>query len=188
MTLRERLRDFGTKYGFIPSTKESLRDDFGYVDFRLRDVVYRVKGEIEDYFIRKESVIPFHWHKVKDFLARLPKRFLGLYSRSQRGVYISQEVLDDQEQLKYVTKHELFHSLQDELGILQNEPAWKYEAEASIVAMDDFENVDFDRTDNFFGYSSWTLSYVWSWGKTLMSSFREKMERVYDYFSEDELA
>ena len=37
------------------------------------------------------------------------------------------------------TMAKLFHSVQDELGILQKEPHWKVEAEAAMAAMDDFE-------------------------------------------------
>jgi len=29
MNLRERLREFGKKYGFMPKTDEDVRDDFG---------------------------------------------------------------------------------------------------------------------------------------------------------------
>ena len=52
--LINRLRIFGTKYGFIPKTTQDVRDDFDYVDTKIRDIAYQVKNEIEEYFADKE--------------------------------------------------------------------------------------------------------------------------------------
>jgi hypothetical protein len=38
--LTNRLRNFGNKYGFIPKTAENVRDDFDYVDTKIRDIAY----------------------------------------------------------------------------------------------------------------------------------------------------
>lgn len=56
-----------------------------------------------------------------------------------------------------------------------------------MFAVDDFENVDFHRTDRLFGYRDWTLSYIWHWGKKLMSSFRDRLKKAYEYFTPWEL-
>jgi len=206
--LNQKLRDFGREYGFIPKTGENVTDDFGYIDPELRKLAYEAKREIEDYYARTESVIPFHWHKVRLYRSPLPckleyvvdlgrkvlkniKGVLGQYVRGCRNIYINdslRELENGEDILKYALKHELFHSIQEELGSLSKEPQWKVEAEASMFAVDDFENTDFGATNKFFGYRDWTLDYVGKVGKRLFSSFKKKLRAVGDYFRPSELS
>lgn len=206
MGLKERLKEFGKEYGFIPRNREKIRDDFNFVDYRLHEIAYEVKREIEDYFERKEGVIPYHWHKVKVYLAHLPTMVeyaidrgkkvlkgiggtLGMYSSGNRSVYINRYLLDlDNENLKKsVLRHELFHSIQDEAGSFDREPRWKIEAEASMFGVGGFEETDFWNTEKPVPYRPWALQYIWRWGKRLMTSFKERMKRFCEYFTEDEL-
>jgi hypothetical protein len=206
--LNQKLRDFGRTYGFIPKTREKVTDEFGYVDPELRELAYEAKREIEDYYARTESAIPFHWHKVRLYRSRLPCRLeyvvdlgrkvlksikgvLGQYVRGCRNIYINDslpELENGEDTLKYALKHELFHSIQDELGSLSKEPQWKVEGEASMFAVDDFENTDFGTTNKFFAYRDWTLNYIKRWGRNLATSFKKKLLRVHEYFSPWELS
>ena len=209
MDLRDRLRDFGRKYGFVPYCKasETLSNDFAYIDPGIKDIGYQVKGEIEDYYAKKEGVIPFFWHKIRLYQSRLPCRLqymvdrgkkvlkdikgvLGQYATGLRNVYINDslpELENGRDMLKYTLKHELFHSVQDELGSIKKEPHWRVEAEASMFAVDGFEDVDFERTEKEFAYRDWTLNYVREWKKHLMTTFKKKIKQVYEYFSPYEL-
>ena len=49
------------------------------------------------------------------------------------------------------------------------------------------EKMDFQQTDKMVGYKNWTMSYIWRWGKRLMTSFKDKLNSMGDYFSEEEL-
>jgi hypothetical protein len=209
MGIRDRLVDFGRKHGFIPKSRENLSDDFAYTDPNIRELTYQARDEIDDYYLQNEGVRPFHWHKIKVYLANLPSRleyivdqgrkvlkkiggYLGQYATERGDIYINKYLLeldDGGELAKTAVKHELMHSIQDELGILKSRPRWEYEAEASMVSVDDFENVDFQTTSKPFGYMCWTLRYIGQRGKKLMSSFRDRIRRVYDYyyFTEEEL-
>jgi hypothetical protein len=206
--LNQKLRDFGSTYGFIPKAKEDVTDDFGYVDPEIRELAYEAKQEIENYYARTESVIPFHWHKVRLYRSRLPCRLeyvvdlgrkvlksikgvLGQYVKGCRNIYINDslwELENGRDTLKYALKHELFHSIQDELDSISREPQWKVEAEASMFAVDGFEYADFERMDNGFAYRDWTLNYIRRWGRRLMTSFKKKLRQVHEYFSPWELS
>lgn len=176
MDLKERLREFGRRYGFIPKTKEDLRDDFGYVDPGIKEIAYKAKAEIDRHFAEKEGVIPYHWHKVKVYLKTLPARIGGFYRTRIRDVFINKDLIGNNEMLKTVTKHELFHSVQEEAGTIDQEPSWKVEAEACVFT-----------GDTPGPYRPWTASYIWRWGKRLMTGFRDRIRKVYDYFTEEEL-
>jgi hypothetical protein len=206
--LNQKLRDFGKKHGFIPKTREDIRDDFEYVDPTIKEIAYQVKGEIEDYYDKKEGVIPFFWHKIRLYRSRLPCRLeyvvdrgrkvlqdikgvLGRYAMGLRNVYINDslpELENGRDTLKYTLKHELFHSVQDELGSINNEPHWRIEAEASMFAVDGFEDIDFERTEKGFAYRDWTLNYIRRWGKRLVTTFKKKLRQVDEYFSPYELS
>jgi hypothetical protein len=210
MDLRDRLRGFGKKYGFVPYCKsyENLSDDFAYIDPAIKDIGYQVKGEIEDYYAKKEGVIPFFWHKIRLYPSRLPCRLeyvvdrgrkvlkdirgvLGRYAMGLRNVYINDslpELENGRDTLKYTLKHELFHSVQDELGSINKEPHWRVEAEASIFAVDGFEDIDFERTEKGFAYRNWTLDYIRRFGKILTTTFKKKLRQVNEYFTPYELS
>ena len=116
---------------------------------------------------------------------------MGQYVRGCHNIYINDSLRDlenGEDTLKYALKHELFHSIHDELGSLSKEPQWKLEAEASMIAVDGFEDVDFERMDNGFAYRDWTLNYVRRWGKRLMTSFKKKLRQVHEYYSPYELS
>lgn len=49
--------------------------------------------------------------------------------------------------------------------------------------MADFENTDFERTDKSFAYRPWTLTYIWNWGRNLMTSFRNRVQQYYEWFT-----
>ena len=203
--LNQKLRNFGREYGFIPKTRKSVADEFGYVDPELRELAYKAKREIDDYYARTEGAIPFHWHKVRLYRSRLPCRLeyvvdlgrkvlknikgvLGQYVRGCRNIYINDslpELENGEDTLKYALKHELFHSVQDELCSISNEPHWKVEAEASMFAVDNFE---IGSTNKFFGYRDWTLNYVRKSKKNIMTTFKKKLRQVHEYFSPYELS
>ena len=188
--------------------REDIRDDFAYIAPELRELAYKAKREIEDYYARTEGAIPFHWHKIRLYRSRLPCRLeyvvdrgrkvlkdirgvLGRYAMGLRNVYINDslpELENGRDTLKYALKHELFHSVQDELGSISNEPHWKVEGEASMFAVDNFENTDFGATNKFFGYRDWTLNYIRNWGKNLVSTFKNKLRQVNEYFTPYELS
>ena len=104
--LVSKLRDFGIKHRFIPKTREKVKDDFAYVDSEIRDIAYQVKNEIEDYFTKKEGVVPFHWHDIRLKIRSMPchleyavdwgkkvlksiRGYLGYYARDDKDVYKS---------------------------------------------------------------------------------------------------
>lgn len=204
----QKLRDFGRTYGFIPKTRENIRNYFDYVAPDLKELAYKAKQEIEDYYARTDGVIPWHWSKVRVYRSQLPCRLeyvvdlgrkvlknikgvLGQYVRGCRNIYINDSLLElenGKDTLKYALKHELFHSVQDELGSISGEPHWKVEGEASMFAVDNFEDVDFKRMDNGFAYRDWTLDYVRNWGKRLVTTFKKKFRQVYEYFTPYELS
>jgi hypothetical protein len=165
-----------------------------------------VKNEIEEYFAEKEGVLPFHWHNINLRVRSMPchleyvvdwgrkvlrniKGYLGSYSPPTKYIYINQYLLENEKPdlLKTTLKHELMHSIQDQVGTLNNQPKWKYEGEASMFAVDDFENTDFWRTGKFFGYRDWTLDYIRQFGKKLMTSFRSGFKKLKKHFTEEEL-
>jgi hypothetical protein len=204
--LVSKLRDFGIRHRFIPKTREKVEDDFAYVDSEIRDIAYQVKNEIEDYFTKKEGVVPFHWHDIRLKIRSMPchleyavdwgkkvlkniRGYLGYYARDDKDVYINQYLLDSNkpELLKATIKHELMHTVQDEVGTLETEPMWKYEAEASMFSVDNFEDTDFYMTNKFYGYRRWTLDYIQQFGKRLMTSFKHRLWKLRKYFTEEEL-
>ncbi|MFX0117722.1 MAG: hypothetical protein ACFFB3_24470, partial [Candidatus Hodarchaeota archaeon] len=179
---------------------------FNYVDSKVRDIAYQVKKEIEDYFAEKEGVLPFHWHNINLRVRSMPckleyvadwgrkilqniKGYLGTYSTLTKDIHINQYLLetDNPGMLKSTIKHELMHSIQDGVGTLHNQPQWKYEAEAAMFSVDDFENTDFIRTDKLLDYRNWTLDYIRHFGKKLMTSFKSGFKKLRKYFSEEEL-
>jgi hypothetical protein len=100
-------------------------------------------------------------------------------------IYINKNLFgvnDGGRQLKTTLKHELIHSIQDELGTIYNEPLWKTEGEASIFSEDGFEKLDFENHDMDPSYKNCTLQYIKNYGKKLSSSFKKRMRWLYYHF------
>ena len=117
------------------------------------------------------------------------KGYLGTYSSPTKYIYINQYLLENEKPdlLKFTLKHELMHSIQDQVGTLHNQPKWKYEAEATMFSVDDFENTDFIQTDKLLGYRNWTLDYIRHFGKKLITSFKSGFKKLRKHFTEEEL-
>ena len=112
--------------------------------------------------------------------------FLGRYAMGLCNVYKRHSLPEleiELDTLKYVLKHELFHSVQDEVGSIDKEPHWMLEGEASLAAVDNFEDTDLGATNKFFVCRDWTLDYVKRWRKRLITIFKKKLRHVYEYFT-----
>ena len=96
-------------------------------------------------------------------------------------------VNDGGRQLKTTLKHELIHSIQDELGTIYNEPLWKTEGEASLFSGEGLEGLDLENHDIHSQYKNWTLQYIKNYGKKLSSSFKKRMKWLYYHFRPWEL-
>ena len=109
--LINKLRNFGTKNGFIPKIRDDVQDDLTYADSKIKDIAYQVKSEIEDYFAEKEGVLPFHWHNINLRVRSMPchleyvvdwgkkvlnriKGYAGYYAPSSRNVYINKYLVE----------------------------------------------------------------------------------------------
>jgi hypothetical protein len=91
-------------------------------------------------------------------------------------------VNDGGRQLKTTLKHELIHSIQDELGTIYNEPLWKTEGEASLFSEEGLDVLDPENHDMHPQYKNWTLQYIKNYGKKLSSSFKKRMKWLYYHF------